>query len=160
MATSKKPASDGFQFPQFDVSKFDLAGLSEGYRDFAEKAMNQSTEVYEKYKSAAEEATASAQKSFDALREGAAVLSAKAIENTKANTEAGVAFVEKLTGAKSFAEVLELQGEFFRSAFETLASQAKETQELATKVGEKAVAPAQSAAKKVMAEMPTADKAA
>ena len=152
MTTSKKTTADAFQFPQFDVSKFDLATLSEGYRDFAEQAMNQSAEVYEKYKAAAEEATASAQKSFDAMREGATVLSAKAIENTKANTEAGVAFVEKLTGAKSFAEVLELQGEFFRSAFETLASQAKETQDLATKVGEKAAAPAKAAAEKATAQ--------
>ncbi|MCB1462414.1 MAG: phasin family protein [Nitratireductor sp.] len=161
MSTAKKPAYDAFQFPQFDVSNFDIAKLSEGYRDFAEKAMSQSTEVYEKYKTAAEEATASAQKSFDAMREGVAVMSAKAIENTKTNTEAGVAFVEKLAAAKTFAEVLELQGEFFRSAFETLASQAKETQDLAVKVGEKTVAPAKAATQKAVAEVTKAvEKAA
>ncbi|MEC9343136.1 MAG: TIGR01841 family phasin [Pseudomonadota bacterium] len=160
MTTAKKTTTDAFQFPQFDVSKLDVAKLSETYREFAEKAMKQSTEAYETYKNAAEEATASAQKSFDAMREGATVLSAKAIENTKANTEAGVAFVEKLTGAKTFAEVLELQGEFFRSAFETLASQAKETQDLAVKVSEKTVAPAKAAAEKAMAEVPAAAKTA
>ncbi|MCG6857921.1 MAG: phasin family protein [Salaquimonas sp.] len=160
MSTTKKSATDAFQFPQFDMSKFDIVKLSETYRDFAEKAMSQSTEAYEKYKSAAEEATASAQKSFDAMREGVSVLSAKAIENTKTNTEAGVAFVEKLTGAKTLAEVLELQGEFFRSTFEMLASQAKETQDLAVKVGGKAVAPVKAAAEKAVAESPVAAKPA
>lgn len=141
---TKKPANDLFPFAQFDFSK-----LNESYREFAEKALAQSTEAYDKYKAVAEEATANAQKSFDALREGVATLSAKAIENTRANTEAGVAFVEKLAAAKSLAEVLELQGEFFRSAFDTLASQAKETQELAVKIGEKTAAPAKQAVEKV-----------
>jgi phasin len=143
-STMKKPANDMFQFAQFDFSK-----MNESYREFAEKALAQSTEAYDKYKATAEEVTANAQKSFDALREGVTALSTKAIENTKANTEAGVAFVEKLAGAKSFAEVIELQGEFFRSAFDTLASQAKETQEMALKIGEKTAAPAKETVEKV-----------
>ena len=155
MATSKKPA-DAFQFPAFDVANFDLAKMSESYRDFTEKAIAQGSEAYEQYKTAAEDATTTAQKSFDAMREGVATLSAKALENTKTNTEAAVAFVEKLSGAKSFAEVLDLQGEFFRSAFDTLATQAKETQDIATKVSEKAAAPAKAAVEKAVAEMPAA----
>jgi len=155
MTPAKKPAADMFQFAQFDFAK-----LNEGYREFAEKAMSQSTEAYAKYKAAAEEATASAQKSFDALREGMTALSTKAIENTKANTEAGVAFVEKLAAAKTFAEVIELQGEFFRSAFDTLTSQAKETQVLATKIGEKASAPAKAIAEKAVDKVEKVARAA
>lgn len=134
-----------FPFAQFDYSK-----VAETYRDFAEKAVAQGTEAYDKFKVAAEEATASAQKSFDAMREGFAALTAKAIENTRINTEAGVAFIEKLQGAKTVAEVLELQGEYFRQAFETLTGQAKEVQDLATKTGEKAAAPAKAVAQKVV----------
>lgn len=145
MNASKKSGNDAFQFAQFDFGK-----MNESYRDFAEKAVAQSTEAYETYKTAAEEATSNAQKSFDALREGVAALSAKAIENTKANTEAGVAFVEKLAASKSFAEMLELQGQFFRSAFDTLATQAKETQEMAAKIGEKTAAPVKETAEKAV----------
>jgi phasin family protein len=73
------------------------------------------------------------------------------MENTRVNTETGVAFVEKVTKAKTFAEVLELQGEFFRSAFERLSSQAKEVQELTLKVTEKAAAPVKAQAEKASA---------
>lgn len=143
MTAARKPANDIFQFAQFDFSK-----LNETYRDFAEKALSQSTEAYEKYKAVAEEATTSAQKSFDALREGATILSTRAVENAKANTEAGVAFAEKLAAARTFAEILELQGEFYRSTFDILAAQAKETQDLAVKFTEKASAPAKAVAEK------------
>jgi len=139
----KKPANDAFDFAAFDLSK-----MSESFRELTEKRLTQGNEAYEQFKVAAEEATASAQKTFDALRDGAAELSAKAIENTKANTEASMSFIEKLAAAKTFSEAVELQGEFFRQSFETLAAQTKEAQELTMKVGEKASAPAKKAAEK------------
>ena len=145
MNTATKPVNDMFQFAQFDFAR-----LNETYRDFAEKALAQGNEVYDAYKAAAEEVTSNAQKSFEAMREGVAAMSAKAIDNTKVNTENGVAFIEKLAGARSFAQVLELQGEYFRSAFDALASQAKETQELAVKIGEKTAAPAKQTAAKAV----------
>ncbi|MFZ1814604.1 MAG: TIGR01841 family phasin [Rhizobiaceae bacterium] len=150
MAT-KKPANDAFQFAQFDYSK-----LNETYRSIAEKAIAQGTEAYDSFKVAAEEATVSAQKSFEALRDGMSEISAKTMENTRANTDAGVAFFEKLTSAKTLAEALELQGEYFRSAFETIATQAREVQELSAKVGEKTVAPAKEAVEKASAPVKAA----
>lgn len=150
---AKKPATDAFQMSQFDFSN-----LNETYREMAEKAVAQGTEAYDKLKAAAEEATASAQKSFDAFREGMTEISAKTMANTKANADAGVAFFEKVSGAKTFAEVLELQGEFFRASFETIASQAKEVQELSMKVSEKTTAPAKAAVEKATA--PIVDAAA
>ncbi len=137
--------TDAFAMPQFD-----LATVNESVREYSEKMMAQNTEAYGKLKVAAEEATASAQKGFDAVREGFTALSAKAVENTKVNTEAGVAHIEKLTAAKTFAEVVELQGAFFRNAFETMVAQAKEAQEMTVKFGEKAAAPAKAAAEKAM----------
>ncbi|MEZ5871727.1 MAG: phasin family protein [Nitratireductor sp.] len=148
MAAAKKSATDAFQ-----VSQFDFSSLNETYREMAEKAVAQGTEAYDKLKAAAEEATASAQKSFDAFREGVTEISAKTMANTKANADAGVAFFEKVSAAKTFAEVLELQGEFFRASFETIANQAKEVQELSMKVGEKTAAPAKVAVEKAAAPM-------
>lgn len=162
MPAAKKIANDGFDFAAFDI-----ANVTESFRELTEKSIAQGTEAYEQFKLAAEDATASAQKSFDAMREGVTELSAKALENTKTNTEASMAFVEKLTGAKTFAEAVELQGEFFRTSFETLSAQTKEAQELTMKVGEKASAPVKEATEKAVAvaekavkEAPTAVKSA
>jgi phasin len=134
-----------------EKAQADFAKFTESFRDAAEKGVAQSTEAYDKFKVMAEEATAAAQKSFDAMREGMTTLSTKAMENARVNSEAGVAFVEKVTKAKTFAEVLELQGEFFRSAFERLSAQAKDAQELTLKVSEKAAAPVKAQAEKASA---------
>ena len=146
MPAAKKAANDAFDFAAFDIAK-----VTESFRELTEKSIAQGTEAYEQFKLAAEDATASAQKTFDAMRDGAAELSAKALENTKANTEASMAFIEKLTNAKTFAEAVELQGEFFRTSFETLSTQAKEAQELSVKLGEKASAPVKEATEKAVA---------
>ena len=146
MATAKNAANE-----MIEKAQSDFTNMSESFRHMAEKSVTQGTEAYDKFKVMAEEATAAAQKSFDAMREGMTVLSTKAMENTRVNTETGVAFVEKVTKAKTFAEVLELQGEFFRSAFERLSSQAKEVQELTLKVTEKAAAPVKAQAEKASA---------
>lgn len=144
----------------FDKAQADYARMNESFRQMAEKSVAQSADAYEKFKTIAEEATATAQKSFDAMREGMTVLSTRAMENARVNTEAGVAHVEKLTRAKSFAELLELQGEFFRSAFDTLSAQSKEAQELTAKVAQDATAPVKAQAEKATAEVTAAMKAA
>jgi phasin len=146
MANAKSPANE-----MIEKAQADFANMSESFRQMAEKSVAQGTEAYDKFKVMAEEATTAAQKSFDVVREGMTVLSTKAMENARANTESGVAFVEKVTKAKTFAEVLELQGEFFRNSFERLASQAKEAQELTLKVTEKAAAPVKAQAEKASA---------
>ncbi len=159
MAAPKNQTND-----MMEKAQADFANFTENFREMAEKGVAQSTEAYDKFKGMAEEAGSAAQKSFDAMREGMAALSAKAMENTRANTESGVAFVEKVTKAKSFAEVLELQGEFFRTAFERLSAQAKDAQELTVKVSEKAAAPVKAQAEKASAavakEVAKATKAA
>ena len=144
MATAKKPTE------AFELAPFDFAKYADTFRQMAEKNIAQSTEAYDQFKVAAEEATATAQKAFDAMREGSAALSNKAFENVRANTETSLAYVEKLAGAKSWSEFVELQGEFIRTSFETFAAQAKETQELTVKVSENSAAPVKAAAEKAV----------
>lgn len=146
MADTKNPATEMLAKAQADI-----ANMSESFRQMAEKGVAQSSEAYAQFKTLAEDATSAAQQSFDAMREGMTVLSTKAMENAKINAETGVAFVEKVTKAKTFAEVIEMQGEFFRSAFERLSAQAKEAQELTMKVTEKAAAPVKASAEKATA---------
>ena len=143
-----------------EKAQADLANMSESFRQMAEKGVAQSNEAYGKFKVLADDATTAAQKSFDAMRDGMSVLSTKTLENVRANTESGAAFVEKVSKAKTFAEVLEMQGEFFRTAFERLSTQAKEVQELTAKVSEKAAAPVKAQAEKVSAAVNKATKAA
>ena len=100
-----------------------------------------------------ESATAATQKSFDVLRDGMSKITTKAMENASANMEAGMAFIEKISKAKTFAEVLELQGHYFREAFERLSAQIKEAQEITLKTTEKASAPARAQAEKTAAEI-------
>lgn len=159
MANPKNQANE-----MIEKAQAEFANMSENFRQMAEKGVSQSTDAYGKIKVMAEDATTAAQKSFEAMREGMAALSTKALENARSNTESGVAFVEKVTKAKTFAEVLELQGEFFRSAFERLSTQAKEVQELTVKVSEQAAAPVKTQAEKASAvvakEVSKATKAA
>ncbi|MGI9402744.1 MAG: phasin family protein [Rhizobiaceae bacterium] len=146
MATAKKTAGN-FEYPEFDVAKF-----TGSFREAAEKAVAQNAEAYEQFKVAAEEATESAKQAFEAAREGAITLSSKAFENTKANTEAGITYLEKLSAIKSVSELMELQSEYFRNSFEVLSAQTKEAQELTVKVSEESAAPVKAAAEKVAAK--------
>jgi phasin len=154
MSTAKKTTVP-FEFPQFDLAK-----VSDSFREATEKTLANNAEAYEKFKAAAEEATESAKKAFEAAREGALAISAKAFENTKANTEAGIAYLEKLSAIKSVSELMELQGEFFRNSFEVLTTQTKEAQELTMKVSEESAAPVKQAAEKAVETVTTAVESA
>jgi len=156
MAATRKPAAKPAAKTEtpataFDMPEFDFAKLNESFREFVEKGLSQHTDAYDKMKTASEEATAAVEDSFNAVRSVAEELSTKAIANTKANADANAAFVEKMMGAKSFSEALDIQSSFFRSQFESIAGQAKEAQELTAKAGEKVLAPAKTAFEKSVA---------
>jgi len=148
MATDKNPAVEMMEKTQADFAK-----MSESMRDMAEKSMAQGSDAGEKLRSSMDTATAAAQKSFDALRDGMSTIANKAMENASANMQAGMAFMEKVSKARTFAEVLELQGHYFREAFERLSAQIKDAQELTLKTAEKAAAPVKAQAEKTAAEV-------
>ena len=104
------------------------------FRDFAEKSIEQARDAYSKLKSAAEEATDMVEGTYETAREGAFALSAKAIDAAKTNSDASFAFAKDLFGAKTFAEVIEINSAYARKQFDAVAGQMKELQELAQKV--------------------------
>ena len=67
---------------------------------------------------------------------GAGIASAQAslIDAVKANSDASFAFAKDLFGAKTLADVIELQTAFARQQFETATAQFKEFQDLVQKV--------------------------
>jgi phasin family protein len=136
-----------------EKTQADFAKMSESMREMAEKSLAQSADAGEKLRSSMESATAAAQKSMDILRDGMSTITRKAIENANANIEAGMGLLEKVSKAKTFAEVLELQGHFFRESFERLSMQIKEAQEVTMKSAEKAAAPVKAQAEKTAAEI-------
>ena len=103
------------------------------FRDFAEKGIAQARDTYAKIKSAAEEATDMVEDTYETAREGAFAIGVKALDAAKSNTDASFALVRDLFGAKTFAEVIELQTAFARQQFDTVAAQVKDLQELTAK---------------------------
>ena len=104
------------------------------FRDMAEKSVTQAREGYAKMKTAAEDATDLVGTSVEAAREGALALSVKALDAAKTNSDASFALARELFGAKTFAQVIELQSAYARKLFESVTVQFKEFQQLTEKV--------------------------
>ncbi|WP_421726272.1 phasin [Bauldia sp.] len=103
-------------------------------REFAEKGITQARDTYAKMKSAAEDTTDVVEDTYETARDGAFALGAKTLDTARANTDATFAFAKDLFGAKTMAEIIELQTAFARQQFETATAQFKDFQEFAQKL--------------------------
>jgi len=137
--------------PAFNMPEFDLQNFGESFREMAENGVKQQADDYGKFQKVAEDTTAAMDKIFNAAQDAQNELSAKVIANAKTNAEAGSAFIEKLSGVKSISEALEIQSSFFRSQFDVVSSQYKETQEMSAVAGEKLSSQAKAAFEKAVA---------
>jgi len=149
MATAKKDkTAEIFQMPNFDMGK-----LSENYREYTEKALTQSKESYAKLKSSSEEATKAIEATLENAQSGTVELSLKAINAVRTSADNSLSHMEALLGVKSMAEMLELQGSFFRKQSELMVDQAKTLQETARTVAENVSKPAKTATQKAVADV-------
>jgi hypothetical protein len=123
---------------QFEALTLDTA-FPETARVFAEKTVAQTREVYDRSKDALEAAVDTMEKSFDAAGQGAVALNRKIIDIAQRNVNSGLA--NSLAGAKNLAEMMELQGAYWRKQFGALAAQAEEVRALSTKVTADTVEP-------------------
>jgi phasin len=103
------------------------------FRDLAEKSISQARDTYAKMKTAAEDATGLVEDTYETAREGAFAIGVKTLDAAKVNSDASFACARDLFGAKTFAEVIELQTAFARKQFDTFGGQFKELQELTQK---------------------------
>jgi phasin len=129
---SAKPASVATPFDAFNVSMPSVE-IPTVFRDLAEKSIAQARDTYTKMKSAAEEATTLVEDTYETAREGAFAIGVKALDAAKENSDASFAFAHDLFGAKTFAEVIELQTGFARKQFDAYGAQIKALQELTQK---------------------------
>jgi phasin len=118
---------DAFSFP---TPSFEVPA---SVREFAEKSVSQARDAYAKLKTSADDATALVGETLETAREGAYEMGIKAVDAAKANTDASFSFARDLFGARTVADVIELQNAFARKQFDTLSSQFKEFQALTEK---------------------------
>lgn len=148
---NKTKTADTIEFPSFDASK-----ATEQFRVFAEKGVEQTKEAYAQLKTGSAEAQKALENSFETAKAVSSDLSLKTIAALRANTEANFSHLESLVGAKSFAEIVELQTAFLRKRVELGAEQAKDFQASASKAAEDLSKPFKGVFEKAFAEFKAA----
>lgn len=134
----------------FSFSAFDPARLTQSWREFAQQGTSHSRDAYGKMKTAAEEATRTVESTIHSAQAGSMEFGLKAIDALRTNAEMSLSHMEQLIGAKSFAEVMELQTTFVRRQAEFTVEQVKVMQEAAQKVAGDISEPGRQADEKVM----------
>jgi phasin len=129
-----KQTQEAFEQASVEFEKIADAAVPEAFRALAEKTVNQSREAYERSKGLLEEAIDALERSIDAAGQGVVALNRKSIDIAQRNLNTGFDLAKSVAGARTVAEMLELQTAFVRKQFDALAGQAEEVRSLATKV--------------------------
>ena len=136
-APAPEAVFDAFNFkvPSLEAFNFKMPSMEvpAQFREFAEKSITQARDTYARMKSAAEDASDMVEDTYETAREGVFNLSVKALDAVKTNSDASFALARDLFGAKTFAEVIELQTAFARKQFDAVTAQVREFQELSQK---------------------------
>lgn len=119
---------------QFQSLELDTA-IPEAMRAFAGTAVTQSREAYERAKTTLDAGLEAMERSYDAASRATAALNRKIIDIAQCNVNSGFDLAKSLASAKNLAEIVELQGAFWRQQFETLLSQAEEVRALSAHAG-------------------------
>ena len=120
----------------------------EAMRALAEKNLAQSREFYDRSKDALEGVLDSWERSFGAAGQGAAALNRKVIDIAQRNINSGFDLAKSLAGARSLAEIMELQAAYWRKQFDTLGAQAEEVRSLSNQATADALRPVQEQARR------------
>jgi phasin len=128
-ANDKKKTEVYNPLAQFESMKFDTA-IPEAMRAFAGTAVTQSREAYERAKTTLDANLHAIERSYDAAGQAATALNRKIIDIAQRNVNSGFDLAKSLASAKNLAEIVELQGAYWRKQIETLMAQAEEVREL------------------------------
>ncbi len=108
--------------------------VPEGVRAMAEKSVAQTREVYDRSKTALDASVATFERAFDAAGQGAVAFNRKIIDIVQRNVSSSFDLAKSLAGAKTLAEMMEVQAAHWRKQFAALTSQAEEIRALSSKV--------------------------
>ncbi len=100
--------------------------------------MNQQFEAVQKFGIDSFDATV---KAFDVASTGTKVLVAETVDYAKRSFDDGTVAFEKLAGAKSIDQAIQIQTEYFRSAYDAFVAQSTKTRELYTKLAQDSLVP-------------------
>jgi phasin len=132
--TAKTAETSATAFPTFEAFTMPKMEIPAVTREMAEKGIEQARETYAKLKTAAEDATDLLEDGFETTRRGVLDFNHKAVDAAKSNTDATFQFVKDLFEVKTLAEAIELQTSFARSQFDAFSAQAKDLQEISSKL--------------------------
>jgi phasin len=118
--------------------------------------VTQARDAYAKLKTSADDATALVEETLETAREGAYAMGIKAVDAAKVNTDASFSFARDLFGAKTMADVIELQNAFARKQFDTLSTQFKDFQALTEKYVTAATKPVSDKVQKTLKDLKVA----
>lgn len=154
--TTAKKASAIPTMPDFEAFAMPNMEMPAAYRDFAEKGVEQFRDAYERVRSVAQESSDMLEDSYETTRQGLVEMNLKAIEAAQSNTDAAYDFIRAMTGVKSVSQAIELQTSYARQQFDSLTSQSKEMQEMASKMATEAGAPVKDAVEKIFKDVKAA----
>jgi phasin len=103
--------------------------IPESGRALAESAVDQTREACDRSTDAFEASVPTFEKSFDAAGQGAAEFNRKIIDIAQRNLNSSFDLAKSLAGAKSLADMVELQAAYWRKQIGTLTAQAEEVRE-------------------------------
>jgi phasin len=157
-ARTTKSAKSASASPFADFEAFSMPAMEvpTAFREVTEKGIEQARDAYAKVKTAAEDATDLMEDTFETSRQGVVEFNHKAVDATKANTDATFSFFKDMMAAKTLAEAIELQSTFARQQFDNLSTQAKDMQEFATKLSTDVTAPVKEAFEKTFKDIKVA----
>lgn len=128
-AAANKPSETYDPMAQFDAIKFDAA-VPDAMRAFAGSAVTETRKAYDRAKASLDAGMEAMQRSCDAASQAATALNRKIIDITQRNMNSGFDLAKSLASAKNLAEMVELQGAYWRKQFEVLMAQAEEVRAL------------------------------
>jgi phasin len=117
------------------------SAVPEGVRALAEKSVAQTREVYDQSMDAFDASLTTFERTFDAAGQGAAAFNRKIVDIARRNVDASFDLATSLAGAKTLADIVELQAAFWRKQFGVLTAQADEVRAMSTKVAADAAEP-------------------
>jgi hypothetical protein len=100
----------------------------------AERAMDESREVYDRSTDALEASIVTFERTFDAAGQGAVAFNRKIIDIAQRNVSSGFDLAKSLASAKNLSEMVELQAAYWQKLLGTLSSQTQEVRALVTRV--------------------------
>ena len=110
-------------------------------RSMAEASFDQARKTFEKFLANAESAAGSIEERGATVRAGAKDINAKAIAYAEKNVQASLDYAQSLLQAKDLTEVMRLHSEYVQAQMRSLAEQASEMSQIATRAAMDAAKP-------------------